>query len=184
MKLKPLMNKKGSILDPIILIVVAFVVLFFFGFMVYAFGIINGITTNIDANVGNVSISETFDATLGQFNTGLQLLRIIAIAIVFGMIFTIFVSNYLTKSHPIFYVVYILLAGVLFLISVLVSNAYETIINASSTSFGPTLQSFTAMHWIMMHLPSFIAIVTLLGAFFLFMGKEDRTFGGIQSASI
>lgn len=183
MKLKPLMNKKGSILDPIILIVTGFVVFIFFGFMVYAFGIINGITTNINQNVGNVSISDTFDATLGQFNTGLQLLRLIAVGIVFGMVFTIFVSNYLTKSHPIFYIIYALLATVMFLIAVPVSNAYETI-SSSTNSFGVTLQSFTGMHYIMIHLPSFIAIITLIGAFFLFMGKEDKSFGGVSGANI
>ena len=62
--------------------------------------------------------------------------------------------------------------------SVYISNAYESII-ISGNVLAPTLESFTGMNYIMLHLPILAAVIGIFGAILLFVGiTVDREAGG------
>lgn len=163
------MNKRGSFFDVILIIVVMFVtVLFFVGFS-YGFGLLTSSVTNINSNIPGVNITETSNNTFGKINNGLPTLRWISLAIFVAMIISIMVSNFLVKTHPVFFILYILIVVVAILFSVPVSNAYEGILNSNSPLVS-TLNGYSAMNFIFLNLPIFITIIGIMGAIFLFLG--------------
>jgi hypothetical protein len=52
-------------------------------------------------------------------------------------------------------------------LSIYISNAYESLLNQQI--FGGVLSGFTVSNWIMLNLPTFILIVSVLGAVGLFV---------------
>ena len=173
------MNKKGELMDVIIWTVMAFVIVLFFGMWIYSMGLVNDAFTSMDIPIGTQgdNISSIAEDTFGKYNSSLSLLHTLAITIMFSMILVIFVSNYFKKEHPVFYIAYVLVTVVGIILSVLLSNYYETLLSNSILS--QTLLEFTAGSFILLHLPKFTIVIGLLGALFLFIGAtRDRDTGG------
>lgn len=172
------MNRKGSIFDLIVWIVVITIMLVFFAGFYYGFGIMKDQVTSIVIPNSPINISQAGEDTFGQVHTGLASLKWIALVITISMIISIMVSNFLVKAHPVFFIVYIMMTIVGVFLSVYIANAYESIL-VSSNPISTTLQSFTAMNFIMLHLPIWTTIVGIMGAIFLFIGIiVDRDQGG------
>ena len=181
------LNKKGSMFDIIIWIAVAVIVLIFFASLQYGISFFNTELTSIkdsitdSGGVGEYSnFSDIAKSTSGQLNLALvNNLHLIAFAIIFGMIFTIFVTNFFQKSHPIFFIVYWFICVPATLMSVYVSNTYESLMG--DTTIGSTLQTYTAGSFVMLHLPAFAIIITLVGGLFLFLNitRDEGTGGSV-----
>lgn len=173
------MNKRGDLFGVIIMLVVMFLVFLFFAGWIFGFGLLTAqVTQNTNLNSGGINITQVGAQTFGQINTSLQSLRWIALVMTFGMVISIFVSNALVKVNPVFSIVYILMAIIGVVFSVYLSNAYEFIID-SGNALVPTLQSFTAMDYLLLHLPIFTTIVGVLGAIFLFINIGNDSEGVI-----
>ena len=161
-------NKKGSIIfDLIILIIMGMLVLLFLGLWKYG---VNLITEPLLAfpDSGGISIANATAKTVGVYNDNMDKLHMIALMIFMGMIISIFISSFFTRSHPVFFVIAIVVTIFSVIFSVYVSNAYETLL--SNATLGTTLQGFTAMNYIMLNLPVVIAVVGIFGAIIMFMG--------------
>lgn len=172
------MNKKGVMFDVIIWIIVVFVMMIFFVGWKYGFGLLTSSVTSLPTLDNGVNISDIGQDTFGQINEGLGSLKWLALVISVAMIISIMVSNFLVKAHPVFWIVYVLISIVGVMLSVYVSNAYESIIT-SGNPLTATLQSFTAMHYILLHLPIWVTIISFMGGIFLFIGViVDRDQGG------
>jgi len=171
-------NKRGSIMDIFIWMIIAFITILFFASWMYGHDLITTALTDLDITIGNnTNFSTIANDTFGQVNNALSQLRFLAIAIIFGMIITIFVSNFLTKAHPVFFIVYFLITVVAIIFSVFISNTYETLMGNSV--LGSTLQTFIGGSFIILNLPIFVTVVGLLGGVFLFIGiTRDTELGG------
>ncbi len=176
-----LKDKKGSVIDIIIFIVVAFVAIMFIAVWIYGFDLVSDTLTGFDDPNVLVNVSDAADRTFAQVNAAQQTWGpILAYAIIFGMILTILVSNFLVKAHPVFFVVYFLVVIGAIVVSVEVSNAYEDLLLQDPLDIA--LQPFGAGTFIMLNLPVWVTVIGLMGALFLFIGViRDRGMGGAIS---
>lgn len=181
MKLKPLkQNKKGqSFFDIIIFMVIIFFMVL--GFVIFKF-VMHTATNNVVSIVtpanSVVNITDTFNQTFGYFDTGLNSLRYVAWAIIFGMICNILLSNFLVRNHPAFFFMYIGITVLAIILSVFISNSAETLINNSI--LGSTFtQNFPEGTFVLQYLPIWVAVIGLFGGVILYLGIiRDRDTGG------
>ena len=182
MKLQPLLkNKKGqSMFDIIVFVVIITFTILAFVIIQYVFHIIT-LKMQDTANTiptGLVNMSKVVEQTFTPLDNALGNLNNIAIAIAIGMLLNILVSNFLIKVHPAFFMLYIGIVILGVIISMLVSNAYENLLNTSI--LGTTMQTqMSAGTYLMLNLPIWVTIVGFLGAVLLFMGiNRDVGAGG------
>lgn len=183
MKLKPLMkNKKGqSMFDIIVFIVIITFTVIAFVVVQYVFHLITLKMENVASTIPTnnlVNMTNVNNMTFIPLDNALGTLNNIAIAIAIGMLLNILVSNFLIKAHPSFFFLYVGIVILGVIISMLVSNAYENLLNTSI--LGTTMQtSMSSGTFLMLHLPVWVTIFGFLGAVFLFMGiTRDEGAGG------
>lgn len=173
-------NKKGSVVDLLIWVVVAFVVTVFFGLWVYGFGQMESTLMSIPNATGMINISIS-DATAKTFSiiepaqeTGLHVL---AYTIIFILAISILITNFLEKTNPAFFVLYIFVLLGAIIASVYVSNEYESLM--TNAILGSTFQDFTGASFILLYLPVWVTVIGFIGAILLFAGiLRDRGLGG------
>lgn len=183
MKLKPLtkpMNKKGSILDIFIWIIVSFIIVIFFAVWIYGFNSITNTLVGIKDSGGsmNISVSAAAQDTFGKINPAQTSgLHILAFVMIFMMGLSILITNFVVKSHPVFFIIYIFIIIAAVIVSVYISNEYETLM--TDPVLGETISEFTGASFIMLHLPLWSAVIGIFGAIFLFAGiLRDAGVGG------
>ena len=180
MKLRPLVNKKGAFSDLFIFMVFAFVIVFISVIWIYMGGLAQDQMQeslgkmDLHDTVGN-NASQVIDNTIGDFNTSISALRWITVFLIAGMILSIFIGSYLVTTKPIFFIPYLFIIIIAIVVSVPMSNAYETLMTTEALS--DTFTSFQGANWIMLNLPIWITIIGITGAIIMFsrMGrKEDQ----------
>lgn len=166
-------NKRGSIIDMIIFIVVALIVVAFFGMYAYGFNLVNGVLEDVDVQVGSFNFTETSQDTFGRINTAqLNWLPIIAMFMILGSGLFIFISNSLVRVNPVFIVPYIIVLIIAISISVYISNVYEEVfLNGIATSI---YTEWTAVNYLMVNLPYVLAIFGIFGLVFLFTTMRNE----------
>jgi len=174
-------TKKGSVIDIVIWMVLAFTITIFFAGWMWGFGQITDTLTGIvqtEAQVEVVgNISQIAENTFGQVDSALVWLRIISFAIIISMSLSIFISNFFIKEHPLVLVIYILVNIMAVIVSAFISNEYEKLL--TNAILGPELQAFTMTNFIMAFLPLVTTIIGIFGALFLVVGfTRDRSLGG------
>ncbi len=172
-------DKKGQTTDVLTFVIIAFVAVLFILLWVYTFGIMSNAFADITQFAGSVNVSETAENTFGQMNNAFKSQAdLIALAILFGMMLEIFIINYFTKKHPIFFVVHVVITMIAVLVSVYLSNIYETFITGYPFS-SIIVSNMAISSSIMLHLPIWATVIGLLGAVFLVIGyvRSGRIIG-------
>jgi hypothetical protein len=169
------MNKKGSLIDVILWMVIAFIVIFVFAGFFFMFVTMNSSLSAIP-DIPSIGFHNSVAQTFTQVSNAMPILQWVVVAFIFAMILSIFISNFLIKVHPVFFIIYILLVIVAVIFSAYLSNAYETILN-SNNALTPTLEQFTGANFIMLNLPYISAIVGVLGSIFLLINIIRDTGG-------
>lgn len=170
-------KRAQSILYPILLIVTAFVVVVLFAGIIYVMNIFTGEMVGLDVTVRSANLSDASLDTFGQLNMGLQALRLVAISIILGMALFTIVGGIGVRYHPLFFIGYVIIGVLAVILSVPVSNAYETLV--TDQIFDGTLQTFTFGNWVLLNLPVFVAVITIFGSIFMFgMMLRDQQSGG------
>lgn len=164
-KMKIKKNKKGSVLDVVIWVIIAFVVVLFLGLWMYGHGLI---TNALLDSPSEVVVNATQDIVVPVNNALGTWLKVIAFIILFGGAVSIMISNFLIKGHPVFFIVYVFMTVVAIIVSASISNRYMELL--SHVDVGSTLQQFTAVNFIMQWLPYWAAVIGIFGAIFLFIG--------------
>jgi hypothetical protein len=178
MKLKKITNKRGSMLDLLVWVVICFVTIMFLGLWLYGFDKLTDALTSIDSTGSSINISKHAEATFGVINSKMNGLHAIAFIIMFSLALSILIGNFMIKAHPVFFIVYIFIVVIGMIFSVYVSNAYEDLMGHDE--IGSTLQGFTGGSFIMLHLPLWVTVIGLVGAILLFAGlSRDSEFGGV-----
>lgn len=186
MKLKPITirgmkNKRGSIIDIFLWMAISFVAILFFAVWIYGFhkitttlgGMSDPIMDNPNNSIGNIS-ADVF-GKIDPVQT--QSLHLLSFVLIFFTLLSIPITNFVQKSHPVFFIVYILIIIAAFIMSVYISNQYETLM--SNEVLGETISEFTGANFIMLNLPIWTAVTGILGSIFLFAGiLRDAEAGG------
>lgn len=173
------MNKRGAFADLFIFMIFAFVIIMVCVIMVY---IANMTRDQLhesmdDMDIGDASghnASEVIDSTMGSVALSFKALYWVSAFLIFGMILGIFIGSYLVTTKPIFFIPYIFLVIIAIIVSVPMSNAYETLSNNAELS--GTFVNFTASNFIMLNLPIWITIIGFVGGIIMFarMGKKEE----------
>ncbi|MHA1233666.1 MAG: hypothetical protein ACTSQL_01115 [Promethearchaeota archaeon] len=172
-------NKRGGFADLFIFMIFGFVIVLVCVVMIY----ITGITTDklhetmddmdLSDGQGN-NASQVIDNTMGVTGTSFLALQWISVFLMFGMILGIFIGSYLVTTKPIFFIPYLFIVIIAIVVSVPISNTYETLSN--NATLNPTFLGFTGANWIFLHLPIWITIIGITGGIIMFtrMGKEEQ----------
>ena len=177
-KFRKEMNKKGDLIATLSWVAMGFVILIFFAGWLFAHGVLTNALTSLP-DVGNVNVSEIAQQTFGEINSALNSLKILAFLMIFAVGLSTLITNALTKSNPVFFIVHIFVTVVVFVFGVEVSNAYEGLL--SNPILGSTLSSFTGGNHIMLNLPTYIIIFGIIGAIIISIGlvKDQGVGGGV-----
>lgn len=182
--MKPLkikINKRGSLADLILWLAISFVAVIFFAIWIYGFHIITTTLGGMDEPIfdnPNNSIGNISADIFGKIDTvQTRSLHTIAFVIIFFTALSIPISAFVQRSHPVFFIVYLLIIISCFMASVYISNQYEILM--TDDTIGETLSEFTGASFIMLNLPIWTAIIGIIGAIFLFTGiLRDAGLGG------
>ena len=170
-------EKKGSLLDIIIWAISAFVIVLFLATWMYGMNLMTDKLIAIEKVEGTLNYTKAAEDTFGAVNTSLNSLRALSFMMIFALGVSIFISNFLVKAHPVFFVLYVFIIIVAIIFSAYISNQYESLMGNSA--IGSTLQSFKGSSFIMLHLPTWTTVIGFVGAIFLFIGiLRDRELGG------
>ena len=172
-------NKRGGFSDLFIFMIFAFVIVFISVLWVYMGGLaqdqLHASLDDMDLGdtVGN-NASQVIDNTIGDFNTSISALKWITVFLIAGMILSIFIGSYLVQTKPIFFIPYLFIVIIAIVVSVPMSNAYETLM--TTPSLVSTFTGFQGANWIMLNLPIWITIIGITGAIIMFsrLGKKEE----------
>jgi len=160
-----LKNKKGALTDVIIWIIVAFVIAAFFGLWAYGHQLI----TDQLVNSGSELVANASKEVVQPANQAIQTsLDTLGIVILVGMIVSIFISNFLIKGNPVFFILYIIIATIGIIFSATVSNNYMNLIG--NEVIGSTLAANQGITFIMQYLPYFATVIAVIGGLFIYLG--------------
>ena len=176
-------DRRGGIFDMlamtigiVLIIVIGLAFIIIAGIILYSSNTVTTNLLNIDGGSNVTNFTNWGDRTLGQFNLGLQSLRWISYAIIFGMIAGVLGAGLYTYSHPFFFPLYLLLSIGLVMFSIYIQRAYENLY-LNGNVLGTTLQSFVGASWVMIHLPVVIGAVSLIGGVMIAVSWSQE--GGI-----
>lgn len=165
------MNKKGGMFDIILAIVLSFVLVIF---CVIFFYVQNVTSTKLQelaptiqksfTNDTNVSliISDTIGGTTAAYNT----LPWITVMLIFGFFFSILVSSFLVKTHPVFFVGYIFISVISIILSAYISNSYMSLY--STAVLTNTWMNFTGANFIFAYLPIWVTVIAFLAGILMY----------------
>jgi len=180
MRLRSLMkNKSGGFSDLFIFMIFAFVIVLISVVWIY----LSDLTEDrLQETMGQMDLhdtegnnaSEVITNTMGATETSFLALQWITVFLIGGMILSIFIGSYLVTTKPIFFIPYIFIVIIAIVVSVPMSNSYETLM--SNTTLSSTFLGFTGANWIMLNLPIWITIIGMVGAIIMFsrLGKEQE----------
>lgn len=165
------------------IMIVSFMVVVFFGGLIYVMGLINGVFQQAgvqnEVNAGQpgyVNMSQAANATFGKVNEGIQSLRLVALSLVFTMILSYVLMSAMVRAHPSFFFVHVLITMLAVFLAVPISNSYESLMNSSI--YDGNLASFTGVNYLILNLPTIITLLGFLGGIFMFVGMI-RPQGGL-----
>jgi len=175
------MNKRGGFTDLFIFMIVALVVVLISVVFIY---IGNQTHDQLQSSLGTMDLHDTqgnnasqvITNTVGSTNTTFQALHWISVFLIAGMIISIFIGSYLVTTKPIFFIPYIFITLIAIVVSVPISNTYETLM--SNATLSSTFAGFTGASWIMLNLPIWITIIGFGGGIIMFarMGKREERY--------
>lgn len=159
------MNKKGSMLDYIFFIIALFGVLIMLAVILYFVGGFNTAMGHI-ANAstsGKQAVTSVWNPYYSAFTGNVNL---IAFGIVFGMILLIFITMFLARLHPVFFVIYLIFWIISIFFAVAMSNAFQSF---ESGALGASLNMMPTALWIMNNLVLVIVVLGIIGGILLFI---------------
>ncbi len=180
MILRPLVkNKQGGFTDLFLFMIFAFMIVLISVVFIYIGNEAEDqlqetmATMDLHDTVGN-NASQVITNTMGVLNTTYGSLHWITVFLIGGMILSIFIGSYLVTTKPIFFIPYLFIVIIAIVVSVPMSNTYETLM--SDATLSGTFIGFTGANWIMLNLPIWITIIGITGAIIMFsrMGKAEE----------
>ncbi len=178
MKLK---KDKRGIMGIIFLFVILFSILIL-GFMAVVIsgvlGYVSDTLTPVMENIGVVGDSNVSQAATYVFSVTDGFIKalpwLIAFAYVMALVFSIvFVLSYNYNPNPAFIGVYVALILLLLLGSIIISNAYQDILNGND-EIAQKLQENVAMSYLILYSPAILVAIAFITGIYLFSGRQSE----------
>lgn len=165
-------------------IIFSLLVVVFFAGLIYSMGLINNVMheagvindaqprqnftfpciDNQSATCGGntyVNMTLASDQIFGQQAESIKALRMVAIVYILGLAACIILVNVFVRRHPILFFAQILVGVLAILFAPPISNAYQNLLD--SGMYGGELTNFTTANFILLNLPTFVLIITVVG---------------------
>lgn len=163
------MNKRGSFVGLFLFIIFAFIIVITSGIFVYV-----GQTTSealheqLDPmSTAELNYTQIISDTIDYIPASYQVLKWGSIVLIFAMIISIFISSYLVTTSKVYFIPYIIFVFMAVIISVVIANAYDVLLN-SSNDLAVTLQSFVGANFMLLYLPLITGVVGIIGGIIMF----------------
>ena len=111
--------------------------------------------------------TEIIQETFGKVPNSYTALKWISVMLIVGLALSILISSFLVRTNPIFFVPYIIIVVLATIISVPISNAYETIYN--NAYLHSTMTGFFGTTWIFLNLPMWVIVIGMLSGILMFI---------------
>ena len=174
------LGRGGALTDMFIFVAFAFVVVLGAALFIYVFGLIAEPLENLPAinNPTAPNVTGAISSIFSKVNEAVPQLHFLAAMAIFGVIIMIFISNFLVRAHPAFFIAYIIVLLIAVFVSIQITIAYDNIASKGD-GLGNQLREMGMTHFIMTHLPIWTTIVGAIGALFLYIGiTRDSGLGG------
>jgi hypothetical protein len=169
-------GKSGITFNIFYVLVMAFVGVLLFGIFGFVFtSMYNGL--NQDIEVGQVNLSNVTEQTFGVFNTAYNNnLDLFGLFLIFGMIGGLFMASFLMRGKwdKILIVVDLIIMVVVYIFAVLISNAYESLLTASSGIITQFEGSMPKTSGFLLHLPRYCVIIGAVCMILFYSGIPKR----------
>lgn len=156
------LNKRGSIEDSIFIVILLFITALVF---IFAYVINNAISTGAAPAFENISAGSSIGFTVVD-SIFEHTINYVYLAFFFGLIISLIITAFLTPTHPVFYLLSIIIFIALVLVSSIMSNMYESI--TSSATFTNAVHALPIMDYIMLHLPLISIVIGIIAAIIIF----------------
>lgn len=105
----------------------------------------------------HANATEIIDNSMGAVKTSYESLKWISGLIIIGMALSILITSFMVRTEPVFFIAYALIWIIAIIVSVPLSNAYETIYENPTLS--ASFEGFYAQTWIFLNLPIWIIVI-------------------------
>jgi len=185
MKLRPIFkkNKKGAITDLFIWLIISFVIIIVLGSFLFMGNTINEKMQEkipqLQASLGeNHNATEIVEDSIGAIPRSFEAFKWIAVMLMVGMLLSLVLSGFLVKIHPAFFIANLFLIVICIIISIPLSNTYETLYN--DATLGATFQGFFGASSIWLNLPIWVIVAGFLSLIVMFISmSRGDSIGGM-----
>lgn len=167
------LNKKGGMFDIILAMIFSFIiviclVIFTFAQNTIHDGLINA-APNIQKNLGSqTNFTFIVENTVGKVSTAYTTFKWISVLFIFGYFFSILVSAFLVKSHPAWFVGYMLFVIISVFISIHLSNSYQALMESPILA-DIFLTGFFEASWIFIYFPYWVTVFGILSGILMYV---------------
>lgn len=170
------MNKKGALTDLFVFMIVGVAFVSIVGILIYVLGqtkdqiLQQAPALQKSVSVGKMNVTDLMKSTLGRATQSYASLGWITYMIIIAMALSILITSALVKTNPFWFVAYVFVVVVAVIVSVPMSNTYESIYTNPTISSGFT--GLMSVSWIMLHLPIWITIIGFIAGILLFINID------------
>lgn len=172
-------SKKGSYADLFLFMILAVAIVFISVVMIKIVGTANTkFHEELDDKMfGDQNGTELVTNTIGKVSNSYDALYWISIMLIVGMMLSILIGSFMVTTRPVFFLPYIFILIIAIVVSVGISNAYNTV--SDDPTLSTTFDRFAGANFIMGKLPIWITIIGFAGAIIMFsrLGSKENEGG-------
>lgn len=178
-------DKRGVTFNIFYIFISIFIGIILFGVFAFIFHNVR-VGLNQDVMIGQVNLSNVSESTFGVFDDALNTnLDLYGLFLIFGMIGGLFIASYTLRGkwNKALIIVDIFILIVAYLVSVLIANAYETLLIASNGIITQFELSMPKTSNFLLHLPRYsviIGVVSMILFYSLIPRREDEKQGAVS----
>lgn len=177
------MKKQADLTQLFVFMIIAFVlslavvIMFFVATTTYDNLMSKGAPAIQKALGDDYNATEIIDSTYGKVPNAYQSLKWITSMLIIGMILSILITSFLIRVNPIWFVAYIFVWIIAVIVSIPMSNAYETIYQ--NQILASSFSGFWGQTYIFLNLPIWIVVIGGISAIVMFVNMVRQSqYGG------
>ncbi len=155
-------NKKGSATDLFVFMIVAFMLSIICVIMYYVSSVTHEKLLEEAEDIQNVlgdhgNATQIIEDSMGKVKDSYESLKWISGLIIIGMALSILITSFMIRTEPVFFIAYAFVWIIAIIVSVPLSNVYETVYENPTLS--ASFEGFYAQTWIFLNLPTWIIVI-------------------------
>lgn len=186
MKLRPLNQKKGAITDLFVWLIISFVIITVLGLFYYMGNTVNEkieekiptMQNSLGLDETKANVTEIVENSVGAIPRSFEAFKWISVMLMVGMLLSLVLSGFLVKVHPAFFIANLFLIVICVIVSIPLSNTYETLYN--DATLGATFTGFYGASYIWLNLPIWVIVAGFLSIIVMFISmSRGDSLGGM-----